>query len=113
MSSHDFETSTSRVDEGLTVIAARGELDIATVHKLREPLLDAVGEGRDGVVVDLTDVRFFASIGIEALLLAHERTRAGGGVLKIVTPRLVRRTLTSVGLGEVLELHDTLEGALE
>ncbi|GAA1274711.1 STAS domain-containing protein [Saccharothrix xinjiangensis] len=112
MPSLDFETSTTRVGEGLTVVAARGELDIATVDKLREPLLDAIGDGRGGVVVDLTDVRFFASIGIEVLLVAHERTRAGGGALKVVTPRLVRRTLISVGLGEVLELHDTLEGAL-
>ncbi len=108
----DFETTTSRVAEGLTVIAARGELDIATVHKLREPLLDAIGDGRGDVVVDLTDVRFFASIGIEVLLIAHERTRGGGGTLKVVTPRLVRRTLTSVGLAQVLDLHDTLDGAL-
>ncbi len=112
MPSLDFETSTSRADAGPTVVAARGELDIATVDKLRGPLLDAVGDGRGAVVVDLTDVRFFASIGIEALLVAHERTLAGGGVLKVVTPRMVRRTLASVGLADVLELHDTLEEAL-
>lgn len=112
MPTQDFETSTSRTGAGPTVLTARGELDIATVHRLREPLLDAVGDGRGAVVVDLTDVRFFASIGIEVLLLAHERSHAGGGVLRIVTPRLVRRTLTSVGLGSVLELHDTLEEAL-
>ncbi|QFZ18267.1 STAS domain-containing protein [Saccharothrix syringae] len=112
MPAQDFETSTSRVAEGPTVVTARGELDIATVHRLREPLLDAIGDGRGSVVVDLTDVRFFASIGIEVLLVAHERTRTGGGELRIVTPRLVRRTLTSVGLGDVLELHDTLEEAL-
>ncbi|MGM1060811.1 anti-sigma factor antagonist [Saccharothrix sp. Mg75] len=108
-----FETTTRRdADGGTVVLSARGQLDIATVHLLRDPVTAAVGDGDGTVVLDLSDVDFFASVGIDVLLRAHEATRRGGGALRVVVPRLIRRTLTSVGLAHVLDLHDTLDEAL-
>ncbi|GAA3458129.1 STAS domain-containing protein [Saccharothrix longispora] len=113
MSPEAFETTTRRDADGATVVlTARGQLDIATVHLLRDPVTAAVGDGDGTVVVDLSDVDFFASVGIDVLLRAHEATRRGGGTLRVVVPRLIRRTLTSVGLAHVLDLRDTLTEAL-
>ncbi|MBY8849195.1 hypothetical protein K7G98_11995 [Saccharothrix sp. MB29] len=65
----------------------------------------AVGDGAGTVVVDLSDVDFFASVGIDVLLRAPRPP--AGRARCASSPRLIRRTLTSVGLAHVLDLHDT------
>ncbi|MGM1062320.1 STAS domain-containing protein [Saccharothrix sp. Mg75] len=110
----ELSTTTVRGDDGVVVLVARGEVDIATVTALRRPLMELVGCAAEGgtVVADLAGVEFFSSPGIEALLTAHQRLRDAGATLRVVTAPLVRRTLVTVGLHRELSLHDTLDDAL-
>ncbi|GGP44517.1 STAS domain-containing protein [Saccharothrix coeruleofusca] len=109
-----MHTETQRIGEDVVVLAAAGEIDIATAEDLRKPLIELAGRTPEGgtVVADLTGITFFSSPGIEALLVAHERLGQVGGTLHVVAAPVVRRALTAVGLDRALRLHDTLEAAL-
>jgi anti-sigma B factor antagonist len=59
------------VDEHTTVIAVRGELDLATAPRLKWPLVDAVDSGRDRIIVDLAAVTFMDSTALGVLIGAR------------------------------------------
>jgi hypothetical protein len=58
---------------------APAEAGIATADRRCAILLDAVGRRQATVVVDMTRARFRDSRGLDVLLRAPERARAGGG----------------------------------
>ena len=59
------------------VVAADGEVDLATSPRLRAALLEAIEE-QDRVLVDLRAVTFMDSTGIATLLAAAEAARRRG-----------------------------------
>ena len=89
-----LSVSTTRCDDA-AVVAANGEIDLATAPALEDAITAAVqAPGRLPVVVDLAGVRFCDSSGIRALvhgrLLADQRglsyrvTGANGIVLDVL-----------------------------
>ena len=64
-------------EEGTTVVEAKGELDMASVHDLHEAFTD-LDPGTRAVVVDLTGLTFMDSTGIGALVQARQRLAADG-----------------------------------
>jgi anti-sigma B factor antagonist len=70
---------------GVLVVAAPAEIDIATKDQLRARLLDAIS-GHPTVVVDMTRTQFCDSSGIHTLLQAHEQAVVEGGDLRLVVP---------------------------
>ncbi|WP_330324050.1 STAS domain-containing protein [Streptomyces pseudovenezuelae] len=89
----------TRVDGGCTVVAAAGEIDLATAGFLQEHLDAATATGRPDVLVDLRGVEFFDCSGLRVLCRAESRARQRGGRLRVVTdgPRL-HRLLRASGL---------------
>ncbi|MFF7286132.1 STAS domain-containing protein [Streptomyces griseorubiginosus] len=89
----------TRVDGGFTVVAAAGELDLATAGFLAEHLDAATATARPDVLVDLRGVEFFDCSGLRVLCRADSRAREQGGRLRVVTddPRL-HRLLRATGL---------------
>jgi anti-anti-sigma factor len=59
-------------------IVVRGELDMETGPRLREELRAAEKEGPQTLVLDLRDVSFFDSTGLELILDAEVRAREDG-----------------------------------
>ena len=57
------------------VVAVRGEIDVSTVSELRAQLMGALLAGTKRMYVDLQDVTFIGSAGIQLLL---EMRRFGG-----------------------------------
>jgi len=103
-----------RQDEGdVAVLALRGELDVESGPKLREALLEAIGEGGRRVVVDLEGVDFIDSAGLGVLVGGLKRARSNDGDLALVaTGRSVLKVLEITGLTRVFELHTAREAAL-
>jgi anti-anti-sigma factor len=105
-----------RVDhEGsVPVVRLSGEIDLVQANKLRARLLDVVGNEDVGLVVDLTDVRYIDSAGINVMFDIAERLAAGQLKFAVVVPDggLVERVVTIVDLGSVAELHRTVEFAV-
>jgi anti-sigma B factor antagonist len=88
----DFSVLTRRDERGRTVVAPRGELDLATNQQFVQAVSDALLEGRVDLVVDLTDTSFMDSTSLGTLISARRRSHALGGSFVIVCndPRLLR-----------------------
>jgi len=102
-----------RREQGCAVVAVAGEVDIATVTRLRERLLGLAASGCT-LVVDLDQVSFIDSAGLAALVGAARRAAAHGASLQVVCARpRTRQLFRLTGLDGPVPLARTLDGALE
>ena len=60
------------------VVEVDGDIDIATVDDLEEPVISAIRQGRQPVILDLSECVFMDSSGIRLLLRAHRALQADG-----------------------------------
>ncbi len=99
---------------GVAVVSAPAEIDIATAEQLRLVLLEAGRRGHATVVVDMTRTRYCDSAGFSALVAAHKWALAEGGGLRLVIPAdsRVLRIFTVIGLGRFIPRFDSLYQAL-
>jgi anti-anti-sigma factor len=113
-----FEATAVQLDDGVRVIAVRGELDLSTASDLEGPLEDAVSSGDASVLIDLGDCEFIDSTGIALIVRAWQRLdRAadgdGNGRVVICSDNdQVRRVLEITGLELSIPIHSTREEAL-
>ncbi|MFI9809154.1 STAS domain-containing protein [Streptomyces sp. NPDC052301] len=99
--------------DGIRVLTVAGEVDHDTGGQLRQAL-EAPGTARPRVVVDLRQVTFMDSSGINILLIAHRDVTGAGGWLRLAAPtETVLRTLQLVGVDEVIPCRPTLSDALK
>lgn len=82
-----------------------GELDIGTAARLRDSLGWATAEGVRSIVVDLSELEFVDSSGLQELVVAlkRQRERDGDVVLRAPNPR-IRRVLEIVGFDKVFTI---------
>ena len=101
-----------RRGRGVAIVTVAGEIDIATVTRLRERLLEVAASGRP-LVADLDRVGFIDSAGLSALVGAAKRAAASGGSLQVVCARpRTRQLLRLTGLDRRIPLARTLDEAL-
>lgn len=99
--------------DGITVLGLDGEIDHQSVGGLTRALSPAGGAAGHRVVVDLSQVTFMDSSGVNALIAAFHTTQAERGWLRLAGARgAVLRTLQLVGLDTFVPCHPTLEDAL-
>ncbi|MBF6399684.1 STAS domain-containing protein [Nocardia cyriacigeorgica] len=94
--------------ENSIVVAATGEIDIASVPEL-QAALDALAPGCVPVL-DLTGVSFMGSVGLSALVAAAEAAEPHR--VRVVSSPQVRRPIDVTGLDQVVALYETLDDAL-
>ncbi|KUL37316.1 anti-anti-sigma factor [Streptomyces sp. NRRL F-4489] len=101
------------IDERTAVVAVCGELDAETAIALHHQLANQLTHGRRHLVLDLRDVPFMDSSGLNIIIRAHNDTRKLGGSVRLaaVSP-VVRRLLDLTGISVTAPLHDTPEEAL-
>lgn len=103
--------------ERAVLVHAAGEVDPSTAPLLREQLAAAFQEAapnRLPVVVDLSGVRFFASVGLSLLVEYHQQGQRQDIPLRVVAPaRTMLRALRATTLNEFLDLYPTLTDALD
>lgn len=98
--------------EGIRVVAPAGEIDHDSGDALRRAL-DARDDPRPRIVVDMRQVTFMDSSGINIFIAAHRAVSEAGGWLRRAAPgETVRRTLSLVGVDAVIDCRDTLRQAL-
>ncbi len=113
-----FEASAAQLDDGICVIAVRGELDLSTAPELEGPLEDAVAAGNTSVLVDLSGCEFIDSTGIALIVRAWQRLDRdadGEGEGRVVICSYndqVRRVLEITGLELSIPIHGTRDEAL-
>jgi anti-sigma B factor antagonist len=88
--------------------ALRGDIDLATVPDVDEALEAAIRDSVGAFVVDLTDVRFIDSSGLQALLRARALLGREDRALVLVCPHgPVRRVFELAGVSDVFVLYAT------
>jgi anti-anti-sigma factor len=101
------------VDEYIQLIAVEGELDLSSSDELRRRVEAALKEGRNAVVLDLSDVTHMDSTGLAALITAHQLTEERRGRLALViTSESVRRTVEVRGLDRLFTIAPTRDDGL-
>ena len=106
------------VVEGVPVVRAPEEIDIANAGGLKAALLgatglEATGPGRALVVVDMSRTRFSDSAGLNALVAVARQTRAEGGEVRlVVVAGAVARLMALTGVDRVIPIYASLEDAL-
>ncbi len=113
-----FEATAAKLEDGLRVIAVRGELDLSTAADLEAPLEEAIASGDASVLIDLSSCEFIDSTGIAMIVRAWQRLdrkAEGDGNGRVVICSLndqVRRVLEITGLELSIPIHGTREEAL-
>src|SRR5438477_10204254 len=97
----------------VTVVAPRGDVDLAVADDLRVRLTELVDRGRGRLVLDLGDVMYIDSSGLGALVAAMKHARAAGGDVKVCALESdVRSLFEMTRLNKVMALHATRQEAI-
>jgi len=67
----------------VTVIEMQGELDYDAVELFRSTIIEIVGESRTGIVLDMTNLGFIDSEGLEQLLWARDYCNENNSQLRL------------------------------
>jgi anti-sigma B factor antagonist len=99
--------------DGVPVVSAAGEIDVATAPPLRDRLQALSNGGRSTIVVDLLNVTFLDSTALGVLVGALKRCRESGGDLPLVIadPRILK-IFEITGLTGVFPIHSRVEDAV-
>ncbi len=95
------------------VLRVAGELDLLTTPKLTEACDTALREVPPVLVIDLTGVTFLASVGMSAIVAAHQAAGEDTKVRVVGGTRETLRPIVVTGLDSLLSLYPELSAALE
>ena len=102
----------ARTEDRVTIAELAGELDIASVPRLREQLLALLRPASGRLVIDLSGVTFCDASGLAVLVGTGRRARLLGGFLRLAAvPPEVSRILRSTGLDRHLIAFPTASAA--
>jgi anti-anti-sigma factor len=113
-----FEATAAQLDDGVRVVAVRGELDLGTASDLEGPLEEAIASGEASVLIDLSDCEFIDSTGIALIVRAWQRLdrsadgEGNGRVVICSDNEQVRRVLEITGLELSIPIHSSRDEAL-
>jgi len=95
-----------------TVLAVRGELDLATIDVLKTTVSTYIG--RTGhIVLDLSEMTFCDSTGLGTFVGLHRQSAAAGGRLSLAAPRRrIDDLLKLSGIDRVIPVFATPHQAL-
>ena len=100
--------------DGVSVARLSGDVEISRAPEVKNELLRVLSNQDFGLVLDLREVTYLDSAGVNVLFEVAERLNSRQQQLMAVVPEraLIRRVLTLVNLRSVMETHRTLDGAI-
>jgi len=109
-----LEVETRQADNGATIVAPTGRLDVAGAPALKDAIGDVVTkDGAPRVVIDMAGVSFVDSTGLGSVISALKQIRGSQGELRLAAPnQQVRVVLELTTLDRVFPYYATVEEAL-
>lgn len=99
--------------DAVTVVAPRGDLDMATVDEVRRTLGGLIDRGQSRLLMDLGGVGYIDSSGMGALVAAMKQARAAGGDVRLCALQDdVRGIFDLTRLSRAMSIHLTRQDAL-
>ena len=112
-SDHALLLSVSQPAAGSWIVALSGDLDIASVADFSAKLAAVTAESPGHVVLDLSELRFIDSSGLNALVVgAREIERRGGSMVVAAPSTYVVRVFDLVRLDESVEVAGSVDEVL-
>jgi anti-anti-sigma factor len=108
-----LEVQTRKADNGATVVAPTGRLDVAGAPALKDAISELAKDGPQKVVIDMEGVSFVDSTGLGSVIAALKQVRGTQGELRLAAPnQQVRVVLELTTLDRVFPYYATVEEAL-
>ncbi|WP_448191823.1 STAS domain-containing protein [Azospirillum sp. sgz301742] len=98
---------------GGTLLQPAGRIDSSNATAFEARLVEAVGTGGSGVVVDMAQLAYISSAGLRSLLVAAKRARPVGCriILAAMSPH-IREVFDLSGFSSLFEIHANAEAAV-
>lgn len=109
--SNPVELRTDRPAPNCVVLSVLGEIDLVTVSGLETAIAEHVAAA-PCLVIDLSGVTFFGSIGVAAIMRAMTLAEDRSTTLRLVAGPRVLRTMEVTKTVELFTFHDSVEDAL-
>ncbi|MGV0718784.1 STAS domain-containing protein [Mycolicibacterium sp. XJ662] len=98
----------------MAVVAASGDLDMLTAPQLKGAVEAALAKDPAGLIVDLTQVDFLGSAGMQVLMEAHNQVEGTEMRFAVVADGpATSRPLKITGIADLIAMYSTVEAALE
>ncbi len=102
-----------REEQGVTVVALSGDVDMESSPKIRGTLLDSVGM-KKAVLVDMSDVSYIDSSGVASLVEAYQIARSNKTSFALANvSSSALRVLELARLDKVFTIHPSLADGLK
>ena len=98
--------------DGVTVVAATGAIDMLTAPHLQEVMNAALARDPARLILDMTDVDFLGSAGMQVLMVTRNNLGPGTRFAVVADGPATSRPLKITGVADVVEMFPTLELAL-
>ena len=98
--------------DGIAVLKVGGDVDLATVSALEAAIDEALIPKPTGLVIDLSEVGFLASAGLQALVATHTNVSPSAHFAVVANSASTSRPIQLTGLDQIFDLYPTLKEAL-
>jgi anti-sigma B factor antagonist len=101
--------------DSVVIAEISGEIDMSNTNELRMALSSMTSNDALGLVVDLSELEYIDSAGIQLVYRLRDSLRSRGQQFRLVIPRdsVVYRTLKLAAVQPGSEMVETLEAARE
>lgn len=100
--------------DAVTVLSIDGDVDLATAPQLTDAISEASAIADfTALIVDLTGVPFFASVGMTVLIEASRRVGADARFAVVADGPATSRPMTMMGLDRAFAIYTNLDAALK
>lgn len=107
-----FDVRATWIDR-IVVLSVCDAVDLLSAPRVTEAIADALAMAPAGLIVDLTQVNFMASIGMSVLVQAGEQASAVSAQFGVVAEgAATSRPIRLLGIDAVVPLYPTLDDAL-
>lgn len=97
----------------VVVVTVEGRIDSATASEFEDALNEFTQQGKNNIVLDLSEVDFISSAGLRVLVTARKAVKsAGGDIVFAESSDQVLETLEIAGLDVLFEQYPDRETAI-
>ncbi len=107
-----LDLTTTSHSSAVVIVEVRGELDLSVSERVQDALRAAIDPPPAALLVDLTDLDFCNSSGINVLLDLYQRCAADHIDLRLVIRHPLVRVLELVGLNDLFTLSESRAQAI-
>ncbi len=104
-------TTSVSFDDGIAVLEVKGEVDLATIPAFEAAIVDALAQRPSALIIDMSEVDFLASAGLQALVSTHEKVSGTAGFAVVADGPATSRPIELTGLDQILALHSSVSEA--